>query len=283
MRLTSVACHSQLLIIVQKRQPINSLVTSCKITLPDVVNTVLQARLVQSSADLSQLASLHLPAVVNHTQEGPLLLCGVGMSNMLAYELSSQLRQHSRQVRLLLAAEAAPVSLARHATADLHTDSASVSGEMLQIWCALYQLIAAAERPEPFSQPALGEIIRKLHSLASYEQQLEYVSTFCPADKTALQWDTEVDAVLGRVLHLRQLLLAYQPQVNGEQQTILLGFEADLQEGGAWQVAPLRHIADDSWEAVAPVLFPATACSIAAGSNGFRAAEEVEAVLRTML
>lgn len=264
-------------------KPIKLLLASFMMASPEIVNAVLQAKLFQSSADLSQLANLYLPAVLAHTQEGPLLLCGVGICTMLAYELSSQLQQHRRQARLLLAAASLPVSLARQAIAGLHTDSPSVSGEMLQIWCALYQQIAAASRPQPSSQPPLVEVIPNLHSLPSYEQQLDYVGTFCPADKTALQWDTEVDAVLARVLHMRQLLLAYQPQVNVGHQTVLLGFEAGINEGGAWQTAPLQHITDDSWEAVASVLFPARACSIAAGTNGVRAAEEVEALLHTML
>ena len=212
-----------------------------------------------------------------------MLLAGIGMCTMLAHELSNQLQHHGCQVRLLIAAESVPVGLAKQAVGAANTGSDGFSGEMLQIWCALYQLIAAAPRPPPFSQPPLGEVVRKLHSLPSYEQQLDYVSTFCPADKTALQWDTEVDAVLARVLHMRQLLLAHQPQGSGERHTVVIHFGDGENKVGEMQMADVQHIADDSWEAVALALRPATVCSIAAGSSGARAAEKVEALLGCML
>ena len=212
-----------------------------------------------------------------------MLLAGIGVCTMLAHELSNQLQHLGCQVRLLIAAESVPVSLAKRAVGAVSSGSDGVSGEMLQIWSALYQLIAAAPRPQPFSQPPLGEVIRKLHSLPSYEQQLDYVSTFCPADKTALQWDTEVDAVLARVLHMRQLLLAYQPPGSGERHTVVMYFGDGENEVGEMQMADVQRIADDSWEAVALALRPATVCSIAAGSSGVRAAEKVEALLGCML
>lgn len=245
--------------------------------------TDVQAKVVQSSADLTQLANIYIPAVLKHTPGGgPLLLAGVGMCTMLARELSLLLPQHRCQVKLLIAAESIPVSLAKQAVDNVHS-SASVSGEMLQTWCAMHQLIAATARPPPFSQPSITEVIRKLRSLHSYEQQLDYISTFCPAGKTALQWDTEVDAVLARVLHMRQLLLAYQPNGNTGHSTLVLRCESKAEARGRLDTADVQQVADDSWETIAHALLPASACSIAAGTSGPRSAEVVESLLCSML
>lgn len=248
----------------------------------DMMLTVVQAKVVQSTADLTQLASLYLPTVLKHCPEGPLQLAGVGMTTMLAAELSIQLQQHRCQVRGLIAAESVPVSLAKQAVAGAY-DTADVSGEMLQTWCAMQQLITAAARPPPFSHPPIEEVIRRLHSLHSYEQQLDYISTFCPGDKTALQWDTDVDTMLGRMLHMRQLLLAYQPRSRPRHQTVLVQWGRTAGKVEDAGVADVQRMADDCWEAVAAELLPATACSIVVGSSGCRAAEIVESMLDTMV
>ena len=239
----------------------------------------MQASLSKRAATLSQLASEYVPTVHNAAAQGPCIIAGVGTCAMLAHELAGQLQRHGDQVKLLLVAESVPVSLAKHALG-----TAQVSDELLQVWCALYQLIVSAPRPQPFSQPPMGEVIRKLHSLPSYEQQLDYVSTFCPADRTVLAWDTDVDLILSRVLHMRQLLLACQPSSTAKQpHTVVLQLWDGSQHAEAMQASDMQSIADDSWESIASGLLPGTACSIAAESSRAGAAASLEGLLGCLL
>lgn len=239
----------------------------------------MQARLSERAAELSQLTGEYLPAVLSAAAEGPCIIAGVGMCAMLAHDLATQLQCQGCEVKLLLVAASVPVSLAERALG-----ATQVPHELLQVWCALFQLIISAPRSQPFSQPPLAEVIRKLRSLQSYEQQLDYVSTFCPADRTALAWDTEVDLVLSRVLHMRQLLLAHQPRGTAKQpHTVVLQLGDGSKHAEAMQPADVQSIADDSWESMAPGLLPATACSIAAGSSRAAAAASLEGLLGCLL
>jgi len=227
---------------------------------------------VQQATDLPQLAGLYGAALRQHLpNNSPCIIGGVGLGTMVAYELSNQLQQLGHQTQLLIAFESVPISQARLALPALDE---TVTGELMQVWCALYQLIVESRCSQPQQQqqqqqphvPELADMIRHLHSLQSYEDQLDFVSTFCPADMTAQAWDKKVHETLSRVLHLLQLLHGYQPRemlrcpallVHGQEHQHM-----QTQQGHVRVTDLLSRVADDSWSQIAVALLPITACSV---------------------
>ena len=226
----------------------------------------------QQATDLPQLAGLYGAALRQHLpNNSPCIIGGVGLGTMVAYELSNQLQQLGHQTQLLIAFESVPVSQARLALPALDE---TVTGELMQVWCALYQLIVESSCSQPHQQqqqqqprvPKLADMIRHLYSLQSYEDQLDFVSTFCPADMTAQAWDKKVHETLSRVLHLLQLLHGYQPRemlrcpallVHGQEHQ-----QMQMQQGRVRVTDLLSRVADDSWSQIAAALLPITTCNV---------------------
>ena len=223
----------------------------------------------QQATDLPQLAGLYGAALRQHLPNSPCIIGGVGLGTMVAYELSNQLQQLGHQTKLLIAFESFPISQARLALPALDE---TVTGELMQVWCALYQLIVESRHSQPQQQqqqqqphvPELADMIRHLHSLQSYEDQLDLVSTFCPAEMAAQAWDKKVHETLSRVLHLLQLLHGYQPREMLRCPALLVhGQEHQQMQQGLVRVTDLlSRVADDSWSQIAPVLLPITACNL---------------------
>ncbi len=245
----------------------------------------------QQATELPQLAGLYGAALRQHLpSNSPCIIGGVGLGTMVAYELSNQLQQLGHQTQLLIAFESVSVSQARLALPALNE---TVTGELMQVWCALYQLIVESRYSQPQQQqqqqqphvPELADMIRHLHSLQSYEDQLDFVSTFCPAEMTVQAWDKKVHETLSRVLHLLQLLHGYQPREMLRCPALLVhGQEHQQMQQGRVRVTDLlSRVADDSWSQIAPVLLPITACniSVTAGlsSGGSMLADAIGAAL----
>ena len=233
----------------------------------------LQEDVMQQPTDLPQLAGLYGAALRQHLpNNSPCIIGGVGLGTMVAYELSNQLQQLGHQTQLLIAFESFPISQARLA---LPAFDITVTGELMQVWCALYQLMVESrysqlQQQQQQQQPHVPELvamIRHLYSLQSYEDQLDFVSTFCPADMTAQAWDKKVHETLSRVLHLLQLLHGYQPRemlccpallVHGQEHQ-----QMQMQQGHVRVTDLLSRVADYSWSQIAAALLPITACNVA--------------------
>ena len=236
----------------------------------------------QQPTDLPQLAGLYGAALRQHlANNSPCILGGVGLGTVVAFELSNQLQQLGHQTQLLIAFESIPVSQARLALPAL--DEAVTSG-LMQVWCALYQLIVESRYSQQQQQqqqqqshvPKLADMIRHVHSLQSYEDQLDFVSTFCPADMTAQAWDKKVHETLSRVLHLLQLLHGYQPREMLRCPAMLVHGQEhqQMQQGHVRLTHLLSRVADDSWSQIAPVLLPITACNMSFAA-GFGSSDSV--------
>ena len=224
----------------------------------------------QQATDLPQLAGLYGTALRQHLpSNSPYIIGGVGLGTMVAYELSNQLQQLGHQIQLLIAFESVPISQARLALPALDE---TVTGELMQVWCALYQLIVESSCSQPHQQqqqqqprvPKLADMIRHLYSLQSYEDQLDFVSTFCPADMTAQAWDKKVHETLSRVLHLLQLLHGFQPREMLRCPALLVHGQEhqQMQQGHVRITDLLSRVADDSWSQIAAALLPITACNM---------------------
>ena len=221
----------------------------------------------QQATDLPQLAGLYGAALRQHLPNSPCIIGGVGLGTMVAYELSNQLQQLGHQTKLLIAFESFPISQARLA---LPAFDETVTGELMQVWCALYKLIVESRYSQQQQQqqqpqvPELADMIRHLYSLQSYEDQLEFVSTFCPADMAAQAWDKKVHETLSRVLHLLHLLHGYQPREMLRCPALLLHGQEhqQMQQGHVRVIDLLSRVADDSWKQIAPALLPITVCNM---------------------
>ncbi len=143
----------------------------------------------------------------------------------------------------------------------------------MQVWCALYKLIVESRYSQQQQQqqqqqqpqvPELADMIRHLYSLQSYEDQLDFVSTFCPADMAAQAWDKKVHETLSRVLHLLHLLHGYQPREMLRCPALLLHGQEhqQMQQGHVRVTDLLSRVADDSWKQIAPALLPITVCNM---------------------
>ena len=234
-----------------------------------------QVDAMQQALNLPQLAGLFAKAL-QPLSSGPCIIAGVGLYTMVAFELSTQLQQLGRSVELLIAFESVPVSQARLALPALDE---TITGELMQVWCGLYQLIVEAKSSQqlvgqqPAQQqqqqqqlPELGAMMQHLYSLQSYEEQLEFVSTFCPTGTELQAWDSKVHDTLSRVLHLMQLLHSYQPSKTLLCPAMLVHGQdhQQLQQGPVRVTQLLSRVADDSWRQIAPALLPITACSMTA-------------------
>ena len=245
----------------------------------------------QEVTDLQQLAVLYADCLALHLLCGPCAIAGVGLSCMVAYEVTTLLCNRGQEVQLLTVFESPPIADARLALPALDE---TVTSELLHVWCGLYQLLAESASPSQqsvmhesvYSQqhvlhesdlshlqhvqqgagqqlPALQDMLHHLYKLPSYEQQLEYVSTFRPAGMDPQLWDTRVHEMLSRVLHLMQLLHSYQPRDVARCPVLVV-------HRGMQKQAPVRvtdilaQIADDSWKHVAPALLPVMTYSMTA-------------------
>lgn len=221
----------------------------------------MQGKVLQQATDLHQLAGMYAKAVQQHTQ-GSTSSCAigaVGLCTMLAFELCNQLSQQGRQVELLAVFESAPVSRARQVLPPLDD---RVTGELVQVWCVLYQLMVEArsqeQQPQRAAQqaqhpvlnhgqhaqhaqqaqqaqqqhqlPDLETMVQHLYGLQSYEAQLDYIGSFKPGAEEQEAWDRSVHSALSGVLHLMQLLHSYQPDSMLQCPAVLLHHAQDLQQ-----------------------------------------------------
>ncbi len=198
------------------------------------------------ATDLHQLAGLYAGALEQHLFNAPCIIAGVGLYTMAALELSTQLHHMGRHV------------------------------DLLHVWCSLYQLILESVSSQPLQQqqqqqrlPELADMLRHLYSLQSYEAQLDFVSTLCPAGMEAHVWDNRVHETLSQVLHLMQLLHSYQPRERLPCPAVLVHKQEvrHLQQDPMRVTELLGRVADDSWRQVAPALLPITACSMTASAG----------------
>lgn len=231
--------------------------------------------------DLPRLAGMYAAALIQHLPNGPCIIAGVGLNTMVAYELSIQLQLLDCTVELLIAFESIPITQARLA---LPAIDDTVTGELMQVWCGLYQLIVETSSSQSMHMPGLTQTLRHLYGLQSYEEQLEFVSTFCPADMEAHVWDSRVHETLSGVLHLMQLLHGYQPADMLHCPVLLMHSQErqQIQQGSVMTLELLGCIADDSWKQTAAALLPVTACSLPstiAGQLSAAVAESVNAVI----
>ena len=248
----------------------------------------------QQVADLHQLATLYADSLNEHLPAGPFIIAGVGLCSMVAFELISQLQHRHKQPQLLTVFQSVPVSQARMALPVLDE---TLTSELVQVWCALYHLLmelqpvvgesgssqllgahASASLQVPHQQlPELCSMVTHLHSLQSYEEQLEYISSFRPAGMEPQLWDCRVHETLSRVLHLMQLLHAYQPRESLGCPVIVVhelmitghqGFSRSHANSSSSSSADsLAQVADDCWKQVAPALLPVMTCSMRAEAD----------------
>lgn len=238
----------------------------------------------QEATDLHQLATMYADSLIQHMPAGPCILAGVGLSSMVAFELSLQLHHRHQQVQLLTVFESVPVFVARLALPGLNE---ALTAELVHVWCALYHLLVeAASQPVdqsgssqqfggpdtascqlPYQQlPDLRSVVTHLHSLQSYEQQLDYISGMCPAAVEPQLWDSRVHEALSRALHLMQLLHGYQPRESLSCPVVVV-HQLREQQAPVRSLNSLALVAEDSWRHVAPALLPVMTCSVRAEAD----------------
>ena len=245
----------------------------------------------QQVADLHQLATLYVNSLVEHLPASPCTIAGVGLSSMVAFEVTLQLHQRQKQVQLLTVFESVPVSVAR---LSLPLLDEALTGELVHVWCALHHLVvesAAQQLPldDPRSHqqlaqgpqdlasgqrlqlphqqlPELRSMVTHLHSLQSYEEQLDYISSFRPAAMEPQLWDSRVHETLTRALHLMQLLHGYQPRESLGCPVLVLR-EPREQHAPVRSLDSLAQVAEDSWKHTAAALLPVMTCSMRAEAD----------------
>lgn len=238
----------------------------------------------QQVADLHQLATLYVDSLIEQLPAGPCIIAGVGLSTMVAFEVTLQLHQRSKQVQLLTVFESVPVSVARLALPVLDE---TLTGDLVHVWCALYHVIVeSASQQHPVNDsgssqqlgrddstssqqlqlphqqlPELRSMVTHLHSLQSYEEQLDYISSFRPAAMEPQLWDSRVHETLTRALHLMQLLHGYQPR-ESLACPVLVVHELREQQAPIRTQDSLAQVVEDSWKHVASALLPVMTCSM---------------------
>ena len=164
--------------------------------------------MLQQATDLHQLAGMYAEGLLQHRALGnsPCCIGGVGLCTMLAFELCTQLQHQNHQVELLAAFESMPISQARPVLPDL---GETITRELVQVWCGLYQLLVETQSDEQHSQqqlqqqqhqlhqqqlqpmqqqkqqqqtqlPNLATVVKQLHRLQTHEAQLDNISSFKP-------------------------------------------------------------------------------------------------------
>ena len=241
----------------------------------------------QQATDIHQLATLYADSLIQHLPASPCIIAGVGLSSMVAFQLTLQLHHRHQQVQLLTVFESVPVSVARLALPGLDE---ALTAELVHVWCALYHLLVetASQQQHPVDEsgssqhfgggdtlssqlppqqlPDLCSVVTHLHSLQSYEQQLDYISGMCPAAVKPQLWDSRVHETLSYALHLMQLLHGYQPRESLSCPVVVVHELRELQ-------APMRSVdclalvAEDSWRHVAPALLPVMTCGMRAAAD----------------
>ena len=236
----------------------------------------------QQVTDLHQLATLYADSLIQHLPAGPCIIAGVGLSSMVAFELTLQLHHRHQQVQLLTVFESVPVSVARLALPGLDE---ALTAELVHVWCALYHLLVetASQQQHPVNEsgssqrlqlqqplqqlPDLCSVVTHLHSLQSYEQQLDYISGLCPAAIEPQLWDSRVHETLSRALHLMQLLHGYQPRDSLGCPVVVVVHELREQQASLRSLDSLALVAGDSWRHVAPALLPVMTCGMRAETD----------------
>lgn len=126
-------------------------------------------------ADVAELAILALKAARGVAPAGcPLLLGGVGFGAVLAHELAIQLSASSPDTVQALALFEGLHTL-RHPAALLSWLAPPKRREVCQAAAALYPVVAAAAGA---AAPGIEAFAARLASIASYEEQLDYVASF---------------------------------------------------------------------------------------------------------
>lgn len=235
----------------------------------------------QQATDLHQLATLYADSLIQHLPAGPCIIAGIGLSSMVAFELSLQLHHRHKQVQLLTVFESVPVSVARLALPGLDE---ALTAELVHVWCALYHLVVEAasqqqhsvdesgssqslQLQQPLQQlPDLCSVVTHLHSLQSYEQQLDYISGMCPAAVEPQLWDSRVHETLSCALHLMQLLHGYQPRESLGCPVVVV-HDLREQQAPVTSLDSLALVAEDSWRHVAPALLPVMTCDMRAEAD----------------
>ena len=243
----------------------------------------------QQVADIHQLATLYTDSLTEHWPAGPCTIAGVGLSSMVAFEVALQLHNRHKQVQLLTVFESVPVSVARLALPLLDE---GLTSELVHVWCALYHLIVESASQQhavddsgssqqlgrhdstssqklqlPHQQlPELHSMVTHLYSLQSYEEQLDYISSFRPAAMEPQLWDNRVHETLTCALHLMQLLHGYQPR-DSLGCPVLVVHELTGQQAPVRSLDSLAHIVEDSWKHIAPALLPVMVCNVRAEAD----------------
>lgn len=259
----------------------------------------------QQAADVHQLATLYADSLIQHLPAGPCTIAGVGLSSMVAFEVTLQLYRRRKQVQLLTVFESVPVSLARLALPVL---GGALTGELVHVWCALYHLILeSASQQHPVDDsgssqhlgghdssssqrlqlpqqqlPELRSMMTHLHSLQSYEAQLDYISSFRPATMEPQLWDSKVHEILTRALHLMQLLHGYQPR-ESLRCPVLVVHELREQEAPLRIVDSLAQVVEDSWKNIASALLPVMTCSMRAEADADVSSAALVSVLDSLI
>ena len=257
----------------------------------------------QQVADLQQLATLYVDSLIEHLPAGPCTIAGVGLSSMVAFEVTLQLHQKRKQVQLLTVFESVPVSVARLALPNLDE---TLTGELVHVWCALYHVIVKSASQQhsvddsrssqqlgrhdstssqlqlPHQQlPELRSMMTRLHSLQNYEEQLDHISTFRPAAVEPQLWDSRVHETLAHALHLMQLLHGYQPR-ESLGCPVLVVHELRQQQAPVRSVDSLAQVVEDSWKHIASALLPVMTCSMRPEADADVSSAALDSVLASL-
>lgn len=187
----------------------------CGVQLPVYAVTLPLDDAIAETESIEELAELVLKAaraqVWRRRPGARLVFAGVGFGGVIAFEAAVQMhRETGLSCPLLLFDGLGTITEHLEAFFWMEEESDAAADDLAQIATLLHPTIAQARI---HGKPVLTKegFAARLHSLPSYEAQLDFIAQHKPPEETQEAWDDKIHALLTRLYYYRTLTATYVP------------------------------------------------------------------------
>lgn len=231
------------------------------------------------AADLVELARVAVKSVQRAVPAGgALVLAGVGFGALLAHEMALQLDAENDRVAALALFEGAYTLANTEVT--LNWLSVEQQREACQVASTVYPEIREAAGA---AAPSFDAFVSRLASIAGFEGQLDYITSFRPYSEEQAAWDKRIDELLARLSYFKTVAETYAPMDIFPGQTLVF-----LNQGSTSSEQPeADSVRIDGpggvWEPIRFLIQPASVHQLRPTWSSQAATSSTSAVLSTQL